>query len=158
MEQGSIVFLKSGSPKLLIEAVILPKTKEGGVENFVRDSTSLIPNKRFGDFAILWECKGKNERDVLPKESVLEDLAQTEPKTDDTVRIGNVVKSRLSDKLMTVTWIVGVTIPEGSFLNYNEILTMQQRKKVGDLQCRWYEKDVLKTDYFTVESIEKISE
>lgn len=157
MKEGDIVYLKSSSQKMLIEKVIEPKSKEGGMDNIVNDSLAVAPHARVGDYAVKWGNKAK-EKDILPKEAVIDNLGNLADKTTSEIKIGNVVISKLNDTPMTVCWVVNDTNNPNSIYSYNEILIMTKGRKSGDLVCRWFEGNELKTGYFSPLELEKLKE
>lgn len=157
MKEGDIVYLKSTSKKMIIEKVIEPKSKEGGIDNLVNDSLAIAPHARVGDYAVKWGNEAK-EKGILPKEAIIDNLENLSDKTNEEITLGNVVMSKLNDTPMTVCWIVNDTTNPDSIYDYNEILTMTQGRKSGDLVCRWFVGNELKTGYFSPLELVKLKE
>lgn len=158
MKTGDLIYLKSHGPKMIIEKVIQKRSTEGGFDNLVADALSMAPHAKAGDFAVKWGDGSKNESAIIPKEAVTLICDQVPNKNDDDFNLGSVVKSKLNDTIMTITWIVGVTKNPDAIYDYNEILISQMGRKSGDFVCQWFEKNILKSGHFSIQDLDKIGD
>lgn len=157
MNEGDIIYLKSSGPKMIIQKIINPRSSEGGLENLENDTLAIVTYARIGDYFVKWGNK-KEDHDILPKEAVIDDINNLTDKIIENIELGNVVKAKINDTLMTVCWIVGIAQNHASFLNYNEILKKEQGLKEGDFVCRWFDNNKLNTGFFSSIELEKLKE
>lgn len=153
MNLNDIVYLKSSTEKLMVTWLVgVTENKDFPID--VNKALMMRPDYQSGDISVKY---GKDKKATMPGNSLIENLANRIPATNSILNVGNVVKHRLTDQEMTVTWIIGQDQISTGPLNFNK-LCQNQGFKDGDIVCGYFEKKVYKTDFFKVHDVEKIFE
>jgi hypothetical protein len=153
MNLNDIVYLKSSNEKLMITWLVgITENKDFPID--VNKSLMMRPDYQSGDISVKY---GKDKKATIPGNGLIENLSNRIPAKDNNLSVGNVVKHRLTDEEMTITWIIGQNqISTGPF-NFNE-LSKRQGFKDGDIICGYFEKKEYKTNFFKVHDVDKIYE
>jgi hypothetical protein len=153
MKLNDIVYLKASTEKLMITWVV-GVTESAGLPIDVNRGLMMRPDYQTGDIAVKY---GKNKKATIPGNSLIANLANRIPAINSELKVGNVVKHRLTDDEMTINWIVGQDQLGNSPINFNKVCHMQGYKD-GDIVCGYFENKDYKTNFFKVDEVEKIYE
>jgi uncharacterized protein YodC (DUF2158 family) len=155
MKVDDIVFLKSGSPKLLVEWLV-------GITqnpNLAFDPNSILvkrPNYQKGDIAVKWYIKDEEKKETFPDSSLIDNLANRQAATNPNLTLGCVVKNKLLDIEMTVVWIIGTPKETTSLFDANEIYKQAGQFNDGDVLCCWFDKQEYTSKVFKKDELEKL--
>jgi intein/homing endonuclease len=94
------------------------------------------PNFQQGDIAVKWLYKKNVEKkETFTNKALIDDLTKRQKALNSTLTIGCVVKSKLSDIIMTVVWIIGTPKEPTAIFDPNEIYKQSGQLKDGDIIC-----------------------
>src|SRR5690606_7235249 len=96
---------------------------------------------------------GKDGKATFPKNCLIESPNERTEKIDDNLKVGNVVKHKLSDEEMCITWIVGQETESESIINLNKLYQMQGFN-YGDIVCGFFENKKYQTKLMKKEEVE----
>ncbi|RAK21600.1 hypothetical protein B0I03_10532 [Flavobacterium aquaticum] len=155
MNVDEVVFLKSGSPKLMITWLVgvTPNNSPIDINKILMDR----PNYIVGDISIKYFNKNNEEKLTLPANTLIDNLQNRIPVKNQNLSVGNVVKHKLSDIEMTITWVVGQIQDSNSPIKLNELYNRQGFVN-GDIACSYFDKTVHVTKLFRANEVEKIFE
>jgi uncharacterized protein YodC (DUF2158 family) len=151
MQKGDIVYLKSGSPKLMVEFVI-GEDSDSPIDpsEFYKKKHSIVKD---GDVVVKWISNKKPIHNVFPKNALIEALDKEDLiLKDKNIKKGSIVKNKLTDQKMVVVWILGKEKGEG--LLDIDSLYLKQGSKPGDLLCKWFDNTKLEYNYIPIHQIE----
>lgn len=155
MNVGDIVFLKSGSPKFIVEWIVGVTTNN----SLPFDMNAVFmnrPNYQVGDVAVKWLSNGKEEKFTFPSVSLIDNVANLTSVSTTNVSLGCVVRHQLSERLMTVIWVIGTASSSTGVINYNEMLKLHRSFADGDVVCAWFENENLNSQTFKVIELTKV--
>jgi|GEM_PF-5987143 len=153
MNVNDIVYLKSENEKLMITWLVDITTDPNSPID-INKALQMNPHYQPGDITIKYGTKGKAQ---LPGKCVIDSLSNRVVATDQILSVGNVVKHKLTDKEMTVTWIVGQQQASSHVVNINKLYEMNGFGN-GDIVCGYFEKKEYKTHLFKAGEVTKIYE
>ncbi len=153
MNVNDIVYLKSEKEKLMITWIV-GVTKDPKIPFDVDEIMKKNPTYQSGDIAIKYD---KDKKATIPVKCLIEDLNNLIPATNQGLSVGNVVKHKLTDKEMTITWIIGQINESSSPMDFNKMSKVQGFED-GDIVCGFFDKKEYKTEIIKKGEVEKIFE
>jgi hypothetical protein len=129
-------------------------TKDPKIPFDINEIMKKNPTYQSGDIATKYD---KDKKATIPGKCLIEDLNNLIPATNQELSVGNVVKHKLTDKEMTITWIIGQTNESSSLLDFNRMSKMQGFED-GDIVCGFFDKKEYKTEIIKKGEVEKIFE
>jgi uncharacterized protein YodC (DUF2158 family) len=155
MNVGDIVFLKSGSPKLMITWLVgvTPNTNAIDVNKLLMGH----PHYQVGDIAVKYINNKKEEKGTFPVNGLIDNFNNLVVAQNQSFSVGNVVKHKLSDIEMTIVWEIG-TPQIGTYpLQINEMYNKQGYQN-GDFVCNYFDKNNFNSIIVRATDVNKIYE
>tara|TARA_R110000851_G_scaffold310283_2_gene470003 strand:- start:2293 stop:2754 length:462 start_codon:yes stop_codon:yes gene_type:complete len=141
MNVNDIFYLKSDNTKLMVTWVF-GVTKNTSIPIDIDKMMKMSPTFQSDDIAVKYN---KDKKATIPFNALIDNLANRIPAKTQNLDVGNVVKHKLTDKEMTITWVVGQKQVSSPPVNFNKLCEIQGFSN-GDIVCGFFDKKVYKTE------------